>query len=148
MNPTVIICVGNRFVPNDDLGCRVFDHLASASLPAGTVLVDGGLCGLDLLRVIEGKRRVVFADALTGMASTGEVVVLDRLEVATYAASYGHGAGLPYLLRLLPQVCPAPMPEIVLVGAQVRGDPNLPAADELTVRAVAARCLEVAEHGT
>ncbi len=145
MPPIAIICLGNRFVPGDDLGCRVFDHLANAPLPADVELIDGGLCGLDLLYLMEGKRRVVFADAVAGMAAHDEIVVLDRAGVAAYAANYGHGAGLPYLLHLLPEVCRAPLPEIALVGAECR--PEASAADETTVRALAERCMALAVHG-
>lgn len=144
MSQTAIICLGNRFAPGDDIGCQVYDHLARTPLPADIVLVDGGLCGLDLLHLMESKRRVVFADALTGMATDDGIVVLNRTEVAAYASHYGHGAGLPYLLHLLPQVCSGPMPEIVLVGAESRMEA---AADAATVHAVAARCLELAVHG-
>lgn len=146
MTPTAIVCLGNRFAPGDDIGCRVHDHLAGTPLPAEVALIDGGLCGLDLLRVIEGRRRVVFADAVTGLAAIDEIVVLSRAEVAAYAESYGHGAGLPYLLRLLPQVCAAPLPEIALVGAESQPETAL-SADETTVHAIAARCVELAVHG-
>ncbi|GAB1391980.1 hypothetical protein MASR1M60_01430 [Rhodocyclaceae bacterium] len=144
MQPIAIICLGNRFMPGDDLGCRVFDHLANTPLPADVALIDGGLCGLDLLYLIEGKQRVVFADAVTGMAAHDEIVVLERAGVAAYAANYGHGAGLPYLLHLLPQVCRAPLPEIALVGAESRLEAS---AAESTVHALAERCVALAAAG-
>jgi hydrogenase maturation protease len=146
MNPTAIICLGNRFAPGDDIGCRLYDHLASTPLPEEIDLIDGGLCGIDLLHVIEGRRRVIFADAVTGMAAADAIIVLGRAEVAAYAQSYGHGAGLPYLLRLLPHVCPAPLPEIALVGMENPARATPPAADA-AVRALAARCMEIAVHG-
>jgi len=141
MAAIAVICLGNRYVPGDDVGCRVYDQLAGSTMPPEVEVIDGGLCGLDLLRLMEGKRRVVFADAVAGMAETGEVVVLSRQQVADYAGRYGHGAGLPYLLRLLPQVCRPPLPEIALVGAEG-------AVDDSTVRILAERCLEIAIHGT
>lgn len=144
MNPTAIICLGNRLVPGDDIGCRVYDHLASMPLPGDIVLIDGGLCGLDLLSLMENKRRVVFADAVTGMAADEAIIVLNRTEVAACASHYGHGAGLPYLLHLLPQVCAGPMPEVVLVGAESCREA---VADDTTIHAIGARCLELAVHG-
>ncbi|MDP2810962.1 MAG: hydrogenase maturation protease [Rhodocyclaceae bacterium] len=140
MAATAIICLGNRFVAGDDIGCRVYDRLASASTTQGVDVIDGGLCGLDLLRLMEGRRRVVFADAVAGLAAEGGIAVLDHDEVAAYAVNYGHGAGLPYLLHMLPRACPPPWPEIALVGADG-------AADEATVHALAARCVEIAIHG-
>ncbi len=141
MSGNAIICLGNRYVAGGDVGCRVFDRLSSGELPEEMELVDGGLCGLDLLRLVEGRQRVVFVDALAGLADAGTVVVLSREQVA--AGGYGHGAGLPYLLRLLPQVCAAPLPEIALVGTGLLGA----AADESVIGDLAARCLEVALHG-
>lgn len=134
-----IICLGNRFVPDDDAGCRVFDYLKDAA-PDGLEIIDGGLCGLDLLRMVEGRRRVVFVDTVAGMAKPGDIVVMDREQVAAYAGSYGHSAGLPYLMSLLPEVCAEPLPEITLVG--VEG-----IADGSAIRALARRCMEVANHG-
>jgi hydrogenase maturation protease len=145
MNAAAVICLGNRFVAGDDAGCRVFDHLTGSALPEGIELVDGGLCGLDLLRLVEGRRRVVFVDAVAGMARPGDIAVLGREQIAACAGSYGHGAGLPYLLQLLPQVCAAPLPEIALVGAEG-------SLDEAAIHALAQRAMEVArtfrENGT
>ena len=141
MAATAVICLGNRFVADDDVGCRVFDLLSSNAIPPDIEIFDGGLCGLDLLRLMEGKRRVVFVDAVAGLANAGASVVLNRQQVADYAGRYGHGAGLPYLLQLLPQVCAAPLPEIALVGAEG-------ALDEPAIRALAERSMEVAIHGT
>lgn len=141
MAAIAVICLGNRYVPGDDVGCRVFDHLAGIVTPFDVEIIDGGLCGLDLLRLVEGKRRVVFADAVTGIAPPGEPVTLTRAQVAGYAGRYGHGAGLPYLLQLLPQVCRPPLPEIALVGAEG-------AVDDRTIRILAERCMEIAIHGT
>jgi hydrogenase maturation protease len=137
---TAVICLGNRYVPGDDAGCRAYDCLAAMAVPQDIEVVDGGLCGLNLLRLVEGKRRVVFVDAVAGLAESGSIVVLNREQAAAYAGRYGHGAGLPYLLRLLPQVCEAPLPEIALVGLE--GTADTPAT-----RALAQRCLEVAIHG-
>lgn len=139
MKASAIICLGNRYAAEDDLGCRVFDRLASAPRPANVEVIDGGLCGLDLLSLMEGRPRVVFADAVSGMAQAGEIIELEGAAVASYARNYGHGAGLPYLLGVLPQVCRPPLPQVVLVGAEG-------AVDEATVHTVAARCMEIATH--
>ena len=135
-----VICLGNRYVAGDDVGCRVFDYLSHSALPEDLELIDGGLCGLDMLRLIEGRRRVVFVDAVAGISDAGAVAVMSQEQVAAYAGRYGHGAGLPYLLRLLPQVCEAPLPEITLVGAESTGD-------ESAIRTLAVRCMEVAALG-
>lgn len=140
MSPAAVICLGNRYLARDDVGPRVFDHLSKMALPVDVELIDGGLCGLDLLRLMEGRQRVVFADALTGLAQAGEIVQLSAEEVASYAGPYGHAAGLPYLVSLLPQVCAAPLPHVVVLGTPC-------APDEVTIGALAQRCLELATDG-
>lgn len=140
MARTAIICLGNRYAAGDDIGLRVYDRLAGATLPEGMEVIDGGLLGLDLLQLMEGRRRVVFVDAVAGVTDIGSIVTLSQEQVAAYAGAYGHGAGLPYLLRMLPEVCEPPLPEITLVG--VEG-----ACDASAVCALTDRCIEVAVYG-
>jgi hydrogenase maturation protease len=116
---TRIICIGNRHLPEDAIGPRVYDRLQERGLPEDTDLVDGGLMGLDLLPFFEGAGRIVFVDRICGFAAEGEVVVLSGSEVAEAAgARHDHGAGLPYLLRCLPRVLEGNPPEILLVGVE------------------------------
>ncbi|TAN47706.1 MAG: hydrogenase maturation protease [Methylococcaceae bacterium] len=140
MGNNAIICLGNRYFAGDDVGWRVYDQLCLARPQSDIDVIDGGLCGLDLLRLMEGRRRVVFADAVAGMADNLGITVLARDQVAAHAVNYGHSAGLPYLLHMLPHACRPPWPEIALVGADG-------AANEATLRAVAERCVEIAIHG-
>jgi hydrogenase maturation protease len=117
-----IICIGNRFHERDSAGPRVHDRLAAAGLPPGLELVDGGLAGLDLGRLVKGAERVVFVDATVGFApapGTRAVVVLSSEEVAAEAAPhFDHAAGLPYLLRALPAILEEPPPPIEVVGVE------------------------------
>ena len=135
-----IICLGNRYVAGDDVGCRVFECLKNMPRQDEVELIDGGLCGLDLLSLLEGRARVVFADALTGVTDPDRVVVLGRTEVAAQANRYGHSAGLPFLLGMMPRVVPPPWPAVAVVGAAA-------GADERTVLAVAERCMGIASRG-
>ncbi len=121
-----IICVGNRFVESDSLGPRVYDFLERRALPGDVLLIDGGLLGLDLLRFVEGVRRVVFVDAVDGFAPPGRPVVLDHAAaLAERPAAFGHSGGLACLLRILPAVCGDNLPEISLVGAESPVGPDI-----------------------
>ncbi|MBI4494554.1 MAG: hydrogenase maturation protease [Chloroflexi bacterium] len=118
-----IICVGNRYVPEDAVGPRVYDALVQRVLPDDVQVIDGGLAGLDLLRFIEGAERVVFVDRVAGFGGPEEVLILDAAEVATVGGvRYDHAAGLAYLLGVLPEVCEGALPEVLLVG--VEGPPD------------------------
>jgi hydrogenase maturation protease len=115
-----IICIGNRFVEEDAAGPAVYECLRQKQLlPENIELIEGGLMGLDLLPYLEQGGRVVFVDAVKGYGKPGEIVVLDYRQIKdTFETSpFGHGAGLAYLLAVLPRVCEGEMPEeIVLLG--------------------------------
>jgi len=116
-----IICIGNRFVAADAAGPAVFDRLREMVLPQGVDLVEGGLAGLNLLPFLENGGRVVFVDAVCGFAGPGEMVLLTEREITgtTSQVHYDHGAGLPYVLAVLPQVADGEPPEeIFLVGLE------------------------------
>ena len=116
-----IICIGNRLVADDAAGPAVYDRLLARELPHNVVIVEGGLAGLDLLPRLELGGRVVFVDAVSGFTDSGGIVVLDQASLLqnTSARNYGHDAGLPYLLAILPHVCEGRMPdEITLIGLE------------------------------
>ena len=125
----------------DALGGLVFDALMSLPCrPGDTEVFDGGLKGLDLLGLVENRRRVVFVDALDFADSPNAIRVMKREEVTGFARNYGHSAGLPYLFSVMPRVCSGPLPEILLIGAAGPATPPL-------VRQVVSGCLELIEHG-
>jgi hydrogenase maturation protease len=136
MNVT-IICIGNRLIPEDAAGPAVFDRLQKTTLPVGVDVVEGGLAGLNLLPLLEQGGCVIFVDSVSGFAGEGTLVVLDQMDVIQSLSSvhYGHGAGLPYLLSVLPGVCDGQMPEeIVLIGMEgVLSDSMIDRAAEFAI---------------
>lgn len=126
---SVIICIGNRFIPEDVAGLQVFDKLqAMQSLPDNVEIVEGGLAGLNLLPFLEQGGRVVFVDTVSGVARVGEVVLLERQEIISTLTEthFDHEAGLAYLLAVLPKVCEGKLPEeIVLIGLEGEGTPQM-----------------------
>ena len=118
-----IVCVGNRYKPEDSAGPLVYDQLLSDKHPRDIELIDGGLAGLNLLRFIHGADRVVFIDAVNGFRPSGGVMVLNAKEASRHADTvFGHSAGLSYFLRVLPEVHDAKLPEIFVVG--IEGTPD------------------------
>jgi hydrogenase maturation protease len=139
-----IICIGNRFIGEDASGLLVYDRLQAVDpLPAGVEVIEGGLAGLNLLPLLERGGRVVFVDAVHGFTGPDQIVVLDGRQIrgAKSSSHYDHGAGLPYLLAVLPAVCEGQPPEeIVLVGLEGRSSPP-------TVERAARLSLALAAHG-
>lgn len=140
-----IICIGNRFVDDDAAGLLVFDSLqALGPMPAGVELVEGGLVGLNLLPLLEQGGRVVFVDAVRGYTQPGEIVVLTHQEIlqAPSQMCFDHGAGLPYLLAVLPKVCEGQLPEdIILLGLEGK-------CVAQTIARAAEMSVTIAIHGT
>lgn len=125
----MIICIGNRFVAEDDAGIQVFSTLQKmAPLPAGIDLIEGGTAGLNLLPLLEKGGRVVFVDAVRGFTDPGTIVLLNSKDITANPALqyYDHNAGLPYVLTALPHVCDGDMPEeIFLIGLEGECSPDM-----------------------
>ena len=99
----------------------MFDLLCQRHLPPHCQLIEGGIAGLDLLCHLENTGVVVFVDAVSGFTVPGEMTVLvpDNLLSLCPPPRYGHGAGLVYLLAVLPRVCQGSLPrEIHVVGLE------------------------------
>lgn len=139
-----IICIGNRFVASDAAGLQVFDRLCDMQpLPEDIELIEGGLAGLNLLPLLERGGRVVFVDAVKGFAATGEIILLEQQQILSTDSQphFDHGAGLPYLLAVLPRVCDGDLPEeIVLLGLEG-------ACSQQTIERAARMSIRVAAHG-
>lgn len=149
MTAARIICVGNRHVEGDDTGPRVFDRLRTAPLPAGVEIVDGGLAGLDLLRYFEQVRRVVVVDAIAGFGAPGEIRVLDQTAIAACCTQgrWGHEAGIPYLVAMLPRICDGEPPEVFLLGVEAPANDDAISALARDSVALATGGMGKLEHG-
>ncbi len=134
-----IICIGSAFQDGDSAGARVFARLLDTDLPEDLEVVDGGLRGLDLLRLVETSERVAFVDTVSGFAAPGEVVGLEGDSLGEIATEgYGHGGGFSYFLRALPQLARKPVP-VCLVGLEAP-------ASERSITEAARRAVAFATH--
>jgi hydrogenase maturation protease len=131
-----IICIGNVLVTEDRAGFDVFQRLRSMPLPPDVEVIDGGLAGLDLLRLVDGADHIVFVDSVADDDIEDGLVVWDAEQVVSACNSehYGHGAGLPYLLKMLPAVAEHAVPPIQVVGLA-------PGYSDRTCRQAATLCL-------
>jgi len=136
-----IICVGNRFKPEDSAGPMVYDQLVNNRLSGDIEVIDGGLAGLNLLRFMHGADRIVFIDAVNGFKAISGVIVLNAEDASRHADTiFGHSAGLAYCLRVLPEVHDGKMPEIFVVGIEGATDPD-------KILKAAEISLKIAAHG-
>jgi hydrogenase maturation protease len=136
-----VVCIGNPYVPGDDLGSRVYQQLIERPRPATVEVIDGGLAGLNLLPCFDHCDRVVFVDALYALDDPNAICVMAAAEISFTGASYGHSAGLGYLLQAERALRGAgPAPEVYVIGASGQAPASL-------IPTLASLCLQVAENG-
>ena len=129
MEKTLILGVGNYLMSDDGLSVHVLERLQNSNLiPEEIEMVDGGTCGLDLLRYLEGVTNLIIIDAINQRGSLpGSIIRLEGNQVPAYLSLKIslHDIGLPDLLATakLRDLYPE---KIVVLGIQ-------PASLELSV---------------
>ncbi len=77
--PRVLIaCIGNIFLGDDGFGVEVARRLAGRTLPAGTVLKDFGIRGLDLAyALLDPYELIILVDACQRGGEPGTIYVME-----------------------------------------------------------------------
>lgn len=71
VKPVLIIGIGNILIRDEGIGVRVAEQMMKMSLPPDVQVMDGGTGGLDLLYVIEGRKKVIVVDAVKAGSPPG-----------------------------------------------------------------------------
>ena len=81
--------------------------------------MDGGTLGMELLRFVEGTKRLLLLDAVRGEKAPGETYRLAGAEVAAHFQDKlsAHEIGIQDILTLL-TLTGKPVPEVVVLGAE------------------------------
>lgn len=116
----LVLGLGNPLRGDDGVGPRVIEELERHGLPEGAEAVDAGTGGLDLIHLLEGRRRVIVVDAADLDRAPGHFMRFSPEEAELLQAddrfSY-HDAGLAEALTLARSLG-RPLPCIVLFGVQ------------------------------
>lgn len=120
--PVLLLALGNPLMSDDGAGQELLSRLSSrATQWAGQVeFLDGGTQGLALLGTFEGRKAVVFLDAIRLGDKPGAVHVLSGDEVGRMgrrAATTAHEGSAPQILAALQLLGEAPS-EITLIGLE------------------------------
>ncbi len=113
-----VIGLGNPLRGDDGLGVAAIQRLAEKGhLPGGVELIDGGLCGLGLLELIDGADAVVLVDAVHTDAPSGTIIraTADQIQHAESAPGSVHDFRVGEALRLAAALG-TPLPPITLIG--------------------------------
>lgn len=75
-DPTIrILGCGNPLVGDDGVGIHVIEQLNElhSELPDNVELIDAGVCGLDILNLLENAEKVIIIDAVKGAGNIGSI---------------------------------------------------------------------------
>ncbi len=119
IKPTLVLGLGNMLLRDEGIGVHVVAALRDVALPDSVEVVDGATAGLELLDVLEGRRKVVVVDAMGGDCAPGTVLRLapeDLLPQAEPTVSL-HEVGLFETLAVGRRIGVEPS-EVVIIGAR------------------------------
>ena len=119
--PVLLLGLGNPLMSDDGAGQEILARLESDAAGWGSrvELVDGGTQGLALLGQFEGRKAVIFLDAVRLGDETGAVHVLDGAELMRLGgrASTAHEGSAPQILGALQLLGEVPE-QVTMIGIE------------------------------
>jgi len=135
--PATLIGLGNLLLRDEGAGVQAVRALQDRyEVPPDLEVVDGGTAGLDLLPFIEGRKRVLFVDAVNFGEEPGFIGELNNEEIPAFFAvkSSLHHLGLADVLAAAQLLGTLPQ-EVCLIGIQPNTlEPGLELSAELQAR--------------
>jgi len=118
----LVVGIGNRLLCDDGIGIELMQRLQERyANTEGIAFIDGGTLGLALLGYLEGRRAVLFLDAVSKSAPTGTVheLTLEDLEGMgpNDAASTAHESGATQLIATAKLIDVLP-DEVFVIGIE------------------------------
>jgi hydrogenase maturation protease len=120
--PVLLLGLGNPLMADDGAGQELLAKLSSLASAWGPAVefMDGGTQGLALLGVFEGRKAVVFLDAVRLGDKPGAVHVLrgeELIRMGTRRATTAHEGSAPQILAALELLGETPK-EIAMIGLE------------------------------
>lgn len=100
---TVVMGIGNLLLGDEGAGCRCIEELEKRyELPPEVECVDGGVCGYELLPIIEEAETLILIDALADGREPGTVILAEDEAVPRKMQTHGspHQVGICEVLAL------------------------------------------------
>ena len=119
---TIIICIGNELIADDAVGFEIYSRLDGRLAGCNTRLEYCGVCGIDMLPMLDGETDMIVVDAVQLGSPPGTIHVIpwDSLPLNSSAIS-AHGLGLRETIEIGSILYPQAMPErVTLVGIEGR----------------------------
>ncbi|WP_292390304.1 hydrogenase maturation protease [Methanosarcina sp. UBA5] len=121
--PVRILGCGSPLMGNDGVGLKVIEALNKTELKdlKDLDIVDAGVCGLDLLNLLDGARKVIIVDAILANSPPGSIHRIegkDLLEGTEFHPLVSvHDLTITDVLKIGEQV--QELPEIVVIGIEI-----------------------------
>ena len=119
--PTIsVIGLGNILMRDEGIGVHAIHRFREQyQVPEYVEIVDGGTCGLDLMPVIEGRKKVLIVDAVNFEREPGYIdeLVNDQIPARFSTKASLHHLGLMDVLSIV-RLANAMPEEICLIGIQ------------------------------
>lgn len=117
MEKTVVLGVGNILLSDEGFGVRVAEALSQRfRFPDAVEVLDGGTLGIELMRFLDGAKRLILIDAIHG-AEPASFRIIHGDDVRLYFQEKVslHEMGIQEVLASL-VVMEKPIEEIVVIG--------------------------------
>ena len=121
--PVRILGCGSPLMGDDGVGLKVIEALKKTELEEleGLDIVDAGVCGLDLLNLLDGARKVIIVDAVLTGSRKGSVHLIEGRGLIKGTEPHTlvsvHDLTITDVLRIGEQV--QSLPEIVVIGIEI-----------------------------
>jgi hydrogenase maturation protease len=116
--PQILVAgIGNVFMGDDGFGVEVVSLLARTKLPAGVVVQDFGIRGLDLAYALAGYDVAVLVDALPRGGAPGTLYLIEPEPDDREVVPDAHGMD-PVTVLALARELGDPLPRVLVVGCE------------------------------
>ncbi|SES67214.1 hydrogenase maturation protease [Methanococcoides vulcani] len=127
LNPSVrIIGCGNTLMGDDAVGVRIVEALKKMELEPleGIDILDAGVCGLDILNLLEGVDKVIIVDSIIGNTKKGSILRFEGEDLLNKDYEHGgifsaHDICISDVLVIGKHV--QDLPEILVFGIEIGG---------------------------
>ncbi len=121
--PVRVLGCGSPLMGDDGIGLKVIEALKNTELEGleGLDILDAGVCGLDLLNLLEGAKKVIIVDAVLTGSRAGSVLRIEGRDLVkgtdTHTLVSVHDLTITDVLRIGEHV--QSLPEIVVIGIEI-----------------------------
>ncbi|AYK15617.1 MAG: hydrogenase maturation protease [Methanosarcina flavescens] len=133
--PVRILGCGSPLMGNDGIGLKVIEALHKTELKdlKDLDIEDAGVCGLDLLNLLEGARKVIIVDAILADSPPGTVHRIEGKDLLDGTEPHPlvsmHDLTITDVLKIGEQV--QSLPEVVAIGIEI-GSPVTEITQEIS----------------